>query len=146
MQPGHTTMTNDTLTNDAVSQKTSPAENSDDSAFDHPCPIRDVLDRIGDRWSLLILEALAQQTLRFNELHRHIDDISRQMLSRTLKRLEADGFIHRTIYAEVPPRVEYTLTPLGHSFLQPMQLLIQWADKNHAEICRSRRQARQNNA
>ncbi|MBQ4793202.1 helix-turn-helix domain-containing protein [Pectobacterium versatile] len=146
MQPGHTTMTNDTLNDDAVSQKTSPTENSDDSAFDHPCPIRDVLDRIGDRWSLLILEALAQQTLRFNELHRHIDDISRQMLSRTLKRLEADGFIHRTIYAEVPPRVEYTLTPLGHSFLQPMQLLIQWADKNHAEICRSRRQARQNNA
>lgn len=136
-------MTNDTLNHDAVSQKTSPAENADDSAFDHPCPIRDVLDRIGDRWSLLILEALAQQTLRFNELHRDIDDISRQMLSRTLKRLEADGFIHRTIYAEVPPRVEYTLTPLGHSFLQPMQLLIQWADKNHAEICRSRRQARQ---
>ncbi|WP_407727877.1 winged helix-turn-helix transcriptional regulator [Pectobacterium actinidiae] len=136
-------MTNDTLNDDAVSQKTSPAENPNDSAFDHPCPIRDVLDRIGDRWSLLILEALAQKTLRFNELHRHIDDISRQMLSRTLKRLDADGFIHRTLYAEVPPRVEYTLTPLGHSFLQPMQLLIQWADQNHAEICRSRRQARQ---
>ncbi|MFJ5431169.1 winged helix-turn-helix transcriptional regulator [Pectobacterium actinidiae] len=136
-------MTNDAFTDDTVSQKTSSAENPDDVAFDHPCPIRDVLDRIGDRWSLLILEALAQKTLRFNELHRHIDDISRQMLSRTLKRLDADGFIHRTLYAEVPPRVEYTLTPLGHSFLQPMQLLIQWADQNHAEICRSRRQARQ---
>ncbi|MEQ9905145.1 winged helix-turn-helix transcriptional regulator [Pectobacterium aroidearum] len=146
MQPGHAEMTNDTSINDAVNSETSPAESLDDSAFDHPCPIRDVLDRIGDRWSLLILEALAQKTLRFNELHRHIDDISRQMLSRTLKRLEADGFIHRTIYAEVPPRVEYTLTPLGHSFLQPMQLLIQWADKNHAEICRSRRQARQRDA
>ncbi|MEQ9744669.1 helix-turn-helix domain-containing protein [Pectobacterium actinidiae] len=143
MQPGHTTMTNDAFSDDTVSQKASPAENPGDAAFDHPCPIRDVLDRIGDRWSLLILEALAQKTLRFNELHRHIDDISRQMLSRTLKRLDADGFIHRTLYAEVPPRVEYTLTPLGHSFLQPMQLLIQWADQNHAEICRSRRQARQ---
>ncbi|MEQ9941526.1 helix-turn-helix domain-containing protein [Pectobacterium aroidearum] len=146
MQPGHAEMTNDTSINDAVNPETSPAESLDDATFDHPCPIRDVLDRIGDRWSLLILEALAQKTLRFNELHRHIDDISRQMLSRTLKRLEADGFIHRTIYAEVPPRVEYTLTPLGHSFLQPMQLLIQWADKNHAEICRSRRQARQRDA
>ncbi|RYC47990.1 winged helix-turn-helix transcriptional regulator [Pectobacterium zantedeschiae] len=146
MQPGHTTMTNDTTIDDTVSQQTSPVENHDDAAFDHPCPIRDVLDRIGDRWSLLILESLAEKTLRFNELSRHIDDISRQMLSRTLKRLEADGFIHRTIYAEVPPRVEYTLTSLGHSFLQPMQLLIQWADKNHAEICRSRRQARQRDA
>lgn len=112
-------MTNDTSINDAVNPETSSAESLDDAAFDHPCPIRDVLDRIGDRWSLLILEALAQKTLRFNELHRHIDDISRQMLSRTLKRLEADGFIHRTIYAEVPPRVEYTLTPLGHSFYSP---------------------------
>ncbi|WP_420064915.1 winged helix-turn-helix transcriptional regulator [Pectobacterium colocasium] len=146
MQPSHTEMTHDTLLTDTVNPKMSAAESLDDAAFDHPCPIRDVLDRIGDRWSLLILEALAQKTLRFNELHRHIDDISRQMLSRTLKRLEADGFIHRTIYAEVPPRVEYTLTPLGHSFLQPMQLLIQWADRNHAEICRSRRQARQRDA
>ncbi|MEL0579658.1 helix-turn-helix domain-containing protein [Pectobacterium punjabense] len=146
MQPGHTTMTTDTIISDAVNHKASPAESHDDVTFDHPCPIRDVLDRIGDRWSLLILEALAEKTLRFNELTRHIDDISRQMLSRTLKRLEADGFIHRTIYAEVPPRVEYTLTPLGHSFLQPMQLLIQWANQNHAEICRSRRQARQRDA
>ncbi|AOR65950.1 Transcriptional regulator, HxlR family [Pectobacterium wasabiae CFBP 3304] len=139
-------MTNDTIINETVGQKTPSTENLDDAAFDHPCPIRDVLDRIGDRWSLLILEALAEKTLRFNELSRHIDDISRQMLSRTLKRLEADGFIDRTIYAEVPPRVEYSLTALGHSFLQPMQLLIQWADQNHAEICRSRRQARQRDA
>lgn len=110
--------------------------------FDHPCPIRDVLDRIGDQWSLLILEALAQRTLRFNELSREIGDISRQMLSRTLKRLEADGFVRRTLYAEVPPRVEYTLTALGRSFLVPMQALVQWADAHHAQICRSRRQAR----
>ena len=61
------------------------------------------------------------------------------MLSRTLKRLETDGYVSRTVYAEVPPRVEYTLTPLGRSFLEPMQKLIQWADENHADICHSRR-------
>ncbi|MFC3339697.1 winged helix-turn-helix transcriptional regulator [Paracandidimonas soli] len=109
---------------------------------DQPCPIRDVLDRIGDQWSLLILQALAQRTLRFNQLSREIDDISRQMLSRTLKRLETDGFVRRTLFAEVPPRVEYTLTELGRSFLSPMQALVEWADTHHAQIRQSRRQAR----
>lgn len=104
-----------------------------------PCPIRDVLDRIGDRWSLLVLEALAARTCRFNQLTREIGDISRQMLSRTLRRLEQDGFITRTIYAEVPPRVEYELTDLGRSFLVPMKGLIAWADTNHLTICRARR-------
>lgn len=107
--------------------------------FDHPCPIRDVLDRIGDQWSLLILQALEHNTKRFNLLHREIGDISRQMLSRTLKKLEKDGYISRTIYAEVPPRVEYALTALGLSFLQPMKILIQWADDNHAAICLARK-------
>jgi DNA-binding HxlR family transcriptional regulator len=103
-----------------------------------PCPIRDVLDRIGDQWSLLVLEALAVRTRRFNELTRDIGDISRQMLSRTLKRLEQDGFLTRTIYAEVPPRVEYELTDLGRSFLVPMRGLVEWADANHLAICRAR--------
>lgn len=120
-----------------------PATGQDDAQpLDHPCPIRDVLDRIGDQWSLLILEALAQRTLRFNELGREIGDISRQMLSRTLKRLEMDGFVRRTLYAEVPPRVEYTLTDLGRSFLVPMQSLVRWADDHHALICQARRRAR----
>ncbi|MHC0466447.1 winged helix-turn-helix transcriptional regulator [Kosakonia cowanii] len=114
-------------------------DQNDIAEFGQPCPIRDVLNQIGDQWSLLILEALAERTLRFNELNREIGDISRQMLSRTLKRLETDGYVSRTVYAEVPPRVEYTLTPLGRSFLEPMQKLIQWADENHAHICRSRR-------
>ncbi|RMX08733.1 transcriptional regulator [Corticibacter populi] len=109
------------------------------SPFDHPCPIRDVLNRIGDQWSLLILQALTQGTLRFNALHRELGDISRQMLSRTLKKLEADGFVQRTLYPEVPPRVEYTLTALGHSFLPPLQALVEWADAHHLEICQSRR-------
>lgn len=112
---------------------------SEEIVLEQPCPIRDVLDRIGDQWSLLILEALAPGTLRFNALMREIGDISKQMLSRTLKQLEQDGFITRTLYPEVPPRVEYTLTPLGHSFLEPMQQLVAWADTHHRTIVAARR-------
>lgn len=105
----------------------------------HPCPIRNVLDRIGDQWSLLLLDALARRMMRFNELQRETGDISRQMLSRTLKRLEQDGLISRTVHAEVPPRVEYALTDLGRSFLQPMQALVAWAEANHPAILEARR-------
>lgn len=104
----------------------------------NPCPIRDVLDRIGDQWSLLVLTTLADRTVRFNALLREIGDISKQMLSRTLKQLEQDGYILRTLYAEVPPRVEYQLTDLGQSLLQPAQRLIDWADSHHEDICRAR--------
>lgn len=121
--------------------KSSPAT----LTYEQPCPIRNVLDRIGDKWSLLILEALAERTLRFNELHRQIGDVARQVLSRTLKRLEMDGYILRTLYPEVPPRVEYSLTDLGHSFLEPMQQLIAWADNNHQAICLSRQRMREQN-
>jgi len=114
-------------------------EEQDTEALDHPCPIRDVLDRIGDQWSYLVFEALAERTLRFNELNREIGDISKQMLSRTLKRLEMDGYLRRTLFAEVPPRVEYSLTDLGRGFLEPMQALVEWADTHHVQICRSRR-------
>lgn len=110
--------------------------------FEQPCPIRDVLDRIGDQWSLLIMDTLSSGTQRFNELSRRIGDISKQMLSRTLKHLEEDGFVTRTLYPEVPPRVEYELTALGHSFLVPMKGLIAWADEHHRAICESRRRSR----
>lgn len=110
--------------------------------FEQPCPIRDVLDRIGDQWSLLVMDTLASGTQRFNELSRRIGDISKQMLSRTLKHLEEDGFVKRTLYPEVPPRVEYELTALGHSFLVPMKGLIAWADEHHRAICESRSRSR----
>ena len=106
--------------------------------FEQPCPIRDVLDRIGDQWSLLILHVLENGTARFSEIRRAIGDISRQMLSRTLKHLEEDGFVRRTVYPEVPPRVEYELTDLGRSFLVPMKSLIAWADEHHRAICEAR--------
>jgi DNA-binding HxlR family transcriptional regulator len=121
-----------------------PLPSADESVeLDQPCPIRDVLDRIGDQWSLLVLEALAGGTIRFNELGRTIGDVSNQMLSRTLKRLEHDGFVSRTLFAEVPPRVEYALTDLGRSFLTPMQAMIRWADEHHRAICAARRRARE---
>ena len=94
--------------------------------------------RIGDQWSLLVLDALEGGTKRFNELMRELGDISKQMLSLTLKRLEEDGFVRRTLYPEVPPRVEYDLTPLGHSFLVPMKGLVAWADEHHRHVCEAR--------
>ncbi|MCV9945198.1 MULTISPECIES: helix-turn-helix domain-containing protein [unclassified Rhizobium] len=103
------------------------------------CPVRGVLDRIGDQWSLLTLEALEDEKKRFNQLLREIGDISKQMLSKTLRHLEQDGFIRRTVYPEVPPRVEYELTELGQSFLIPMKALVGWAEQNHAAINSARR-------
>jgi len=107
--------------------------------FSQPCPIRDVLDRIGDQWSLLVLVSLAPRTKRFNELLREIGDISKQMLARTLRRLEQDGFVERTVYPEVPPRVEYTLTELGRSLLEPIGGLVRWADTHHLAIAEARK-------
>lgn len=105
---------------------------------DEPCPIRDVLDRVGDRWSLLVLWSLIGESLRFSELDRRIEDISQRMLSQTLRRLEQDGFVLRTVTATAPPRVDYSLTDLGRSFLTPLNVLIDWADTHHAEIRASR--------
>ncbi len=99
-----------------------------------PCPIRDILDRIGDRWSLLALFALASGTLRFTELRRAIGDISQRMLAQTLRTLEQDGFLTRTAYPTIPPRVEYALTPLGRSLLAPMDTLLAWAKANQPAI------------
>lgn len=106
--------------------------------FEQPCPIRDVLDRIGDQWSLLVLETLEQDRKRFNQLLSEIGDISKQMLSKTLRQLEQDGFVLRTIYPQVPPRVDYELTDLGRSFLGPLKILITWADGNHRAIVDAR--------
>jgi DNA-binding HxlR family transcriptional regulator len=116
-----------------------PALAAKPAAIVEPCPIRDVLDRIGDQWSLLVLQALATRVMRFGEINHAIGDISKQMLSRTLKRLEQDGFVRRTVFPEIPPRVEYELTELGCSFLAPLEALIAWADANHQSICNARR-------
>ena len=102
------------------------------------CPIRDVLERVGDRWSLLVLERLAQGTKRFTVIRREVGDISQRMLAQTLRRLEQDGLVTRTVLPTIPPRVDYALTPLGKSFLEPIQALIRWANENHAAIREAR--------
>lgn len=95
------------------------------------CPIRDILARLGDKWSLLVLVSLdANGTMRFSDLQRSIGDISQRMLTVTLRSLEADGLVNRTIYPEVPPRVEYTLTNLGNSLIPHLQSLVGWALEN----------------
>ena len=99
------------------------------------CPIRDVLARMGDRWSMLVLLMLRDHTtMRFSVLKNTIGDISQRMLSQTLRRLEQDGLILRVAHPTVPPRVDYSLTELGRSFMQPMGHLLAWADQNHQQV------------
>lgn len=98
------------------------------------CPIRDVLDRIGDRWSLLILATLSGGTMRFTVLKRAVGDISQRMLAQTLRILEQDGLITRKVYPSIPPKVEYTLTALGESLLERLMPLFHWANEHHGEI------------
>lgn len=106
--------------------------------FSQPCVVRDVLDRVGDQWSLLVLAHLAEQPMRFSVLHRAIGDISKQVLSRTLRKLEEDGLVTRTVYASTPPRVDYALSAMGKSFLGPLKSLMDWADDHHLAIVDAR--------
>jgi DNA-binding HxlR family transcriptional regulator len=103
------------------------------------CPIRDVLERLGDRWSMLVLFVLHDNgKLRFSVLKKEIGDISQRMLSQTLRRLEQDGLVSRTAHATVPPRVDYELTRLGQSFHKPMHELLHWAQRNHGRVREAR--------
>jgi DNA-binding HxlR family transcriptional regulator len=110
---------------------TQPADTSD-------CPVRNVLDRIGDQWSLLVLLTLVQGTHRFSALQRAIGDISKRVLADTLRKLERDGFVNRKVYAAVPPKVEYRLSSLGKSLAAQLQPLVDWADKNHSAVRKAR--------
>jgi DNA-binding HxlR family transcriptional regulator len=98
------------------------------------CAVRDVLDRIGDKWSMLMIMELATRSQRFSELHRAIPDISKRMLTQTLRDLERDGLITRHVFPTSPPSVEYRLAPLGQSLLDPMAALIDWADRRYPDI------------
>jgi DNA-binding HxlR family transcriptional regulator len=102
------------------------------------CQVRQILDRIADKWSLLVIALLDEKTLRFGELGREIDGISKRMLTVTLRNLERDGLVLRTVYPEVPPRVEYELTPLGRTLLGTTQALVNWSEEHQDEIARAR--------
>jgi DNA-binding HxlR family transcriptional regulator len=113
---------------------------SDDAQSAGPvhCPVRDVLDRIGDKWSILMIMTLATRPQRFSELHRAVRDISKRMLTQTLRDLERDGLITRHVFPTKPPSVEYRLSPLGRSLLEPMSGLIDWADRRYSDIHEAR--------
>ena len=104
------------------------------------CPVRNVLDRFGDKWSVLVLLILSEESpMRFNELNRVIRDISQKMLTVTLRTLEADGLIARKIYPEIPPRVEYRLTDLGKSLVPHINALAAWSQQNMPTVLETRK-------
>jgi DNA-binding HxlR family transcriptional regulator len=103
------------------------------------CPVRNVLNRIGDKWSLLVLIELSNtEVMRFNELSSALEDISQKMLTVTLRTLEADGLVNRTMFPQIPPRVEYSLTERGRSLLPHVHALARWAYENQDAILQQR--------
>jgi DNA-binding HxlR family transcriptional regulator len=102
--------------------------------------IGDVLARVGDKWSVLVVTRLGDGPVRFNELKRSIGGISQRMLTLTLRGLERDGLVTRTVLPTVPPRVDYALTPLGRDLLEPVSALGAWAIRNQAKIAQAREQ------
>jgi DNA-binding HxlR family transcriptional regulator len=103
-------------------------------AYSAQCPTRQVLDRIADKWAVLILGALSPAPLRFNALLRRIDGVSQKVLSQTLKRLERDGLVSRKAFATVPVTVEYAVTPLGKTLTDSLAVIVQWAEENMSLI------------
>ncbi|MGX1099369.1 DNA-binding HxlR family transcriptional regulator [Amorphus sp. MBR-141] len=98
------------------------------------CPVRDVLDHIGDKWTSLILLVLADAPLRFSAIRRAVPDISKRMLTQTLRTLERDGLVTRHVFPTKPPSVEYRLSPLGHSVVTPLVALVDWANHHHDDV------------
>ena len=103
------------------------------------CPVRDVLDRVGDAWSVLVLLVLREGPTRFNALKRSIGDISQRMLTVTLRHLERDGFVSRTVFPTNPPQVEYGLTELGRSLAKQIDGLTVWATESHERVREARK-------
>ncbi|MCA1984651.1 MAG: winged helix-turn-helix transcriptional regulator [Nocardioides sp.] len=102
------------------------------------CPTRQVLDRIGDRWTVLVIGAVSDGPTRFSEIARRVQGISQKMLTQTLRALESDGLVTRTVHPEIPPRVEYELTDLGHSLRVPLRALEEWATTHIEQILAAR--------
>lgn len=105
---------------------------------DPSCPVRSILDRVGDKWTALVISHLAAGPLRFTEIKRRVSGISQRMLTETVRGLERDGVLLRTVYASIPPKVEYSLTRLGVSLVDPVQVLVGWALDHREEIVAAR--------
>jgi len=108
--------------------------------------VRQILNRVGDKWSILVIAMLDRGTQRFSELRREIDGISQRMLALTLRQLERDGLVDRTVYPVVPPKVEYALTDLGSTLLESVRGLVDWAQRHRGQVAAARAEydARQN--
>ena len=109
------------------------------------CPVRNILSRVGDKWSLLLMHHIMHhpEPMRFSDLRKAIPDISQKVLTSSLRNLEADGFIVRRVYAEVPPHTDYALTPRAHSFMNACRPMLQWAIDNFAAIMNDRNRKQQ---
>ncbi len=107
------------------------------NVYDANCPTRLVLDRVADKWSVLVLGLLAQEPIRFNELRRRIDGISQKMLAQVLRQLERDGLINRKVTPTVPVTVEYSITPLGRTLSKTVGALSAWAEKHFPDVLRA---------
>ena len=114
---------------------------SNGSVLDAQCPSRLVLDRIADKWTALIIQVLAHGIRRYAELQREIGGISQKMLTQTLRSLERDGLVQRTVHPVVPPKVEYALTKLGRTLIEPLQGLCRWSEKHLPELQANRTRA-----
>ncbi|HZE37987.1 MAG TPA: helix-turn-helix domain-containing protein [Stackebrandtia sp.] len=109
------------------------------NVFAAECPARRALDHIAGKWTVLIIDALLDHgTLRYTDLRKRIDGISQKMLTQTLRTLQADGFVHRTMHPTIPPRVDYALTPLGRSLAEPLDALRRWTEEHINEVERAR--------
>jgi len=104
------------------------------NVFDAGCPSRRVLERVSDKWMLLVIGALERGKRRFSDLRREIGGVSQKMLTQTLRSMERDGFVERTVYAEVPPRVEYELTELGRTLIDAVHPLARWAEEHIEDV------------
>ena len=102
------------------------------------CPVREVVARVGDKWSVMVVGNLREGPKRFSALRRDVEGISQRMLTRTLRGLERDGLVDRAVHPTVPPQVEYALTGLGRTLLEPILALSKWAHKNRAAVQKSR--------
>src|SRR5438128_10173562 len=119
-----------------------PKTSSPPSVMEPQCPSRLVLERIADKWTALIIQILSKGTMRYSALQQRIGGISQKMLTQTLRSLERDGLVQRKVYPVVPPRVEYSLSRLGRTLIEPLRTLCRWSEKHLAELQANRARAK----
>src|SRR5438874_3144829 len=125
-----------------------PKTSSPPSVMDALCPSQLVLERIADKWTALIIQILSKGTMRYSALQQRIGGISQKMLTQTLRSLERDGLVERKVYPVVPPKVEYSLSKLGRTLIEPLRALCRWSEKHLAELQanRARQKAKRDSA